>query len=163
MPITRQKKEEVVQHATEAVKNASSVVFVNFHGLNVTDTTTLRQNLREQNVSYVVAKKTLVKRALDAAGVSGEQPELEGELALAYGDDLVVPAREVYGFQKQHEGKLSIIGGVFDGAYMNQEQMMDIATIPPTPVLYGQFLNVINSPIQGLAVALDQIAQKREA
>ncbi len=173
MPITRQKKEEVVAKTEEAVKNADSVVFVNFHGLNVADTTKLRGDLKEQGVGYMVAKKTLIRRALDAAGVEGEMPEIKGELALAYGlpaaqdtaqagKDLITPAREVYSFQKQHEGALSIIGGIFDGAYMNQAQMTEIAAIPPTPVLYGQFVNLINSPVQQFAIALNQIAAKAD-
>ncbi|HEC30765.1 MAG TPA: 50S ribosomal protein L10 [Candidatus Yonathbacteria bacterium] len=163
MPITRKQKEEVVAKTTNAMKGAQSTVFVNFHGLSVSDTTQLRSNLREQNVGYLVAKKTLIKRVLDETKVKGDQPELEGELAIAYGDDLISPARGVYEFQKQHKDNISIIGGVFDGKYMNKEEMLDIATIPPTPVLYGQFLNLINSPIQRFVVALSEIAKAKEA
>lgn len=161
MPITRQKKEEIVAKAKDALAKAESVVFVNFHGLSVAETTQLRGGLREHGVGYMVGKKTLVKRALDDAKVEGELPALDGELALAYGEDLLVPAREVYAFQKDHEGKVSIIGGIFEGKYMDKEQMMNIATIPPREVLYAQFLNIINSPLQGLAIALDKIAEKK--
>jgi hypothetical protein len=41
--------------------------------------------------------------------------------------------------------------------------MTAIATIPPVPVLRGMFVNVINSPIQGLVIALDQIREKKAA
>jgi len=163
MPITRKQKEEILEKAADALKGAKSTVFVNFHGLSVGDTTILRKDLREQNIRYMVAKKTLVKRALESTKVKGDQPELEGELAIAYGDDLISPAREVYSFQKQHKDNISIIGGIFEGKYMDKEEMLEIATIPSTPVLYGQFLNLINSPIQRFAVVLDQVAQKREA
>jgi len=163
MPITRKQKEEILAKATDALKGAQSTVFVNFHGLSVGDTTELRNSLREQNVGYMVAKKTLVKRALESTKVEGDQPELEGELAIAYGEDLIVPAREVYAFQNKHKDSISIIGGIFEGRYMSKDEMLDIATIPPMPVLYGQFLNLINSPIQRFAVVLDQIAKKQEA
>lgn len=163
MPITRKQKEEVVAKTTDAMKGAQSTVFVNFHGLSVSDTTELRSNLREQSIGYMVAKKTLIKRSLDQVKVAGDQPELDGELAIAYGEDLISPAREVYEFQKQHKDNISIIGGVFDGRYMNKEEMLDIATIPPMPVLYGQFVNLINSPIQRFVVALSEIAKAKEA
>jgi hypothetical protein len=39
--------------------------------------------------------------------------------------------------------------------------MKAIATIPPVPVLRGMFVNVINSPIQRMAIALGQIAAKK--
>jgi len=163
MPITRKQKEEIVAKATDALKGAKSTVFVNFHGLSVGDTTTLRGGLGEQNIGYMVAKKTLVKRALEATKVEGDQPELEGELAIAYGDDLISPAREIYSFQKQHKDNISIIGGIFEGKYMNKEEMLDIATIPSMPVLYGQFVNLINSPIQRFAVVLNEIVKAKEA
>jgi len=53
---------------------------------------------------------------------------------------------------------MSIIGGVFEGKYMNKEEMLGIATIPPLQTLRGMFVNLINSPIGRFAVALNQIA-----
>ncbi len=163
MAILKEKKKEILKKVKDAVDTSDSVVFVNFHGLGVSDTTELRKELRNKGVGYTVAKKTLVRRALDDASVAGEMPAIDGELAIAYAKDLIAPAREVYTFQKQHKENLSILGGVFEGKYMNKEEMMEIASIPETPVLYGQFVNLINSPIQRFAVVLDQIAQSKEA
>lgn len=163
MAINKEKKKEIVVKVKDAVDSADSVVFVNFHGLGVSDTTQLRKNLRDGGVGYTVAKKTLIKKVLGESKVEGDIPSLDGELAIAYGKDLIAPARGVYEFQKDHKDSMTILGGVFEGRYMNKEEMMDIATIPPTPVLYGQFVNLINSPIQRFAVVLDQIAQAKEA
>ncbi len=163
MAKTYQQKEETLAKLTEALKNAASVVFVNFHGLGVTDTNEMRAKLKEDNVTYFVAKKTLVRRALNDAGLQGEVPELEGELALAWGDDAVAPARGVHAFAKDHKDELSILGGVFEQKLMNKDEMTVIASIPPLQTLYGQFANVINSPIQGLVIALGQVAEKKEA
>ena len=43
----------------------------------------------------------------------------------------------------------------------NQNEMIEIASIPPLQVLRGMFVNVINSPIQGFVIALDAIASKK--
>jgi len=161
MAITREKKKEILGNLKDAVSGASSVVFVNFHGLSVRDTSNLRKKLRDASVSYFVAKKTLTKRALSEEKIEGEIPELEGELAIAYGEDLIAPAREVYEFQKSHKDHVSILGGIFEKSYKNKEEMLEIASIPAPQVLRGMFVNVINSPIQGLAVALNAIAEKR--
>ncbi len=163
MAIIKEKKKEILKKVQSAVDSSNSVVFVNFHGLGVLDTTDLRKELRNKGVAYTVAKKTLIRKALEGSKVEGEMPTIDGELAIAYGEDLIAPAREVYTFQQQHKENIFILGGVFDGKYMNKEEMMEIATIPETPVLYGQFVNLINSPIQRFVVALDQIASKREA
>jgi len=163
MAITKEKKKEIVARVKEAIDSSNSVVFVNFHGLGVSDTTKLRKDLRDEGVGYTVAKKTLIKRVLSESKVEGDMPILEGELAVAYAKDLITPARGVYDFQKIHKDSIAILGGVFEGRYMNKEEMTEIATIPPMPILYGQFVNLINSPIQGLVVALSAIADKKEA
>lgn len=163
MAITKEKKDEIFSKLTSAVNDSQSMVFVNFRGLSVSETTKLRKELRNEGVQYAVAKKTLVKRALDESKLKGEIPPLDGELALAYGDDLIAPARGVYEFQKKYKDNIAIIGGVFDGKYMSQAEMLEVATIPPIPQLRGMFLNVINSPIQGLAIVLNQVAEKKAA
>ena len=161
MAKTKEQKVEIVDKLTDAVKKAGSVVFVNFHGLGVTDTNEMRNALKEQDVKYFVAKKTLIRRVLEGAGLLGEVPSLEGEVAVAWGKDEVAPARGVQDFAKKYKEKISIIGGIFGGKLMGKEEMTEIASIPPMQILYGQLANVINSPISGLVVALGQIAEKK--
>jgi large subunit ribosomal protein L10 len=162
MAKTKQQKVEVIEKLDEALKEAESAVFVNFHGLNVTDTTAMRQALAKEGVKYFVAKKTLVRRALEKAGIAGEQPSFDGEFALAWAKDATAPARGVYEFVKKYKDRVAILGGIFEGGYKNATEMTEIASIPSLQVLRGMFVNVINSPIQGLAVALDQIASKKQ-
>jgi len=163
MTVTRQKKEEVVAKIKDAAHGAESIVFVNFHGLGVSDTNELRSALREEGVSYTVARKTLIRLALSEAKFEGEMPELPGEVAIAYGSDPVLPASKIAHFAKKHKEKISILGGVFEGKFMDKVGMETIASIPSMPVLRGMFVNVINSPIAGLVVALDAIADKKMA
>jgi len=161
MPLTKDKKRQVVEKVKEVVDSSQSLVFVNFNGLNVSDANELRSKLREQGVGYMVIKKTLMKLALADKSIEGEMPELEGECALAFGSDLTGPAREVYDFHKTHPENLSIMGGVFEGRFMNKAEMEEVANIPSHQVLLGMFVNLINSPIQRLVTGLDQVAQKK--
>lgn len=161
MAITLEKKKELVAGLEKSLKDAKSIVFVKFDKLTVKDVNALRRNLQKEGVGYSVAKKTLLKRALATFGVEGNEPEMPGQIAIAYSGDLLAGAREVFAFQKGHKENISIVGGVFDGKYMNAEEMLGIATIPPLQTLRGMFVNLINSPIQRFAVALDQIAQSK--
>lgn len=158
MPITLDKKKELVVNLEKALKGANSVVFVKFDKLQVADVNALRRGLQKENVGYQVAKKTLLKRALSTHDISGDLPEIPGQIAIAYSEDLLAGAREVFEFQKKHKDNVSIVGGVFEGKYMNASEMMSIATIPPLQTLRGMFVNLINSPIQRFAVVLNQIA-----
>ena len=162
MAITKDKKKSILDKLN-GIKDSNSVVFVNFKGIPVSETTTMRQELSKSDVSYYVAKKTLVKKAFTEAGIEGDMPTLDGELAVVYGNDATGPAREIFAFQKKLDGRVNILGGVFEHKFVDKSQMEEIAMIPSMHVLRGMFVNVINSPIQGFAMALKAIADKKEA
>jgi large subunit ribosomal protein L10 len=162
MAITKEKKQEILTKLDGVKNDSDSIVFVKFNGLNVADTTAMRTQLREQGVGFFVAKKTLMKRSFDGA-FEGEMPELEGEIAVAYSADAITPAQQIKEFAGKFADNISIAGGVFQGVYKDAAEMTEIASIPPLPVLRGMFVNVINSPIQGLVLGLNAIAEKKGA
>jgi len=163
MAISKDKKREILAKLTDAFKEASAITFVGFTKLTVKDASKLRQELSQKGVKYFVAKKTLIRKALEEQGYKGEMPTLPGEVAVAWTtSDVTAPARGVYDFGRKLKGALSLLGGVFEGAFADAQKMTSIATIPPLLVLRGMFVNVINSPIQGLVMALDQISKKKQ-
>lgn len=163
MAKTKEQKSAHLNELLDIAKNSQSVAFVSFDKLPVKNETELRTTLSKNNVNYKVVKKTLLKKAFGESSIEGSIPELKGMVAVAYGNDLIAPAREVYAFQKELAEKLQIVGGVFEGKYMTQAEMMSIATIPSTPVLYAQLLAMFNAPIQGFASVLHQYTEKKQA
>lgn len=163
MAITKAKKVDIVAKLEEALKDAVSVAFVGFKKLTVADTTAMRRALKQEGVGYYVAKKSLIRRVLTGMGYEGSIPELPGEIAIAWSQaDATAPARGIYEHGKKHEG-LTLLGGIFENAFMDAVAMKNIATIPSVPVLRGMFVNVINSPIQRMAIALGEVAKKKAA
>ncbi len=162
MAITKTKKADIVAKVSDILKDSKSVVFVNFNKVSVLDITGIRKQLRGQDVGFYVAKKTLIKRALGDSSVAGDMPELQGEVAMVYSQDLLAPAREIFSFQKSLENRVNILGGIFEGAYKDKAGMETIALIPSRHTLYAQFVNLINSPIQGLVLAVNAIAEKKQ-
>ncbi len=161
MAITKAKKAEILSKLENVKKEADSIVFVNFKMFGGKSTTMMRAKLREEGVSFLVAKKTLVKRAFGDA-FEGQMPELDGEIAIAYSADAIAPAQNVKEFAVKFKDQLAIVGGVFQGVFKNKEEMTEIASIPALPVLRGMFVNVINSPIQGMVIALNAYAEKKQ-
>ncbi len=162
MAISKNKKRDIIAKLERALKEASSIAFVGFSKLTVKDASRMRKELAGAGVRYYVAKKTLIRLALKQQGYEGQIPELPGEVAVAWtADDIIAPARGVYDFGKKLKGAVVLLGGVFEGTFVDAQKMVGIATIPPMPVLRGMFVNVINSPIQGFVMALDQISKKK--
>ena len=159
--LLKSKKEEMVKGLESAITESKSLVFVNFHGLKVSDETKLRRELRDKGVGYKVSRKTLLARALKGKA-DGEVPELAGEVAIAYSKDEIGSPREIYNFQKNHKGiVLSILGGIFEGKFVGREMMMELATIPTREVLLSKIAFLLKSPLQRLAIAVGEVAKKK--
>lgn len=161
MAITRQKKEEIVAKVQGIAAKAATLVFANFKGLTVAEQNEMRQAFRAHNIGYTVAKKTLVRRGLESASYEGQAPEFEGEIAFAYGEDELAPAREMAVFVKKFPEHLSFAGGVFGGRWVDKQEITSIASIPGIDGLRAQFVQLINSPLQRFAVVLNEQAKKQ--
>ena len=160
MAINKEKKRSILDRLEEIKDQLTgSVVFVRFRGLGSEEANAVRRSLREEGVNYWVVKKTLLRRAFKDS-FTGPMPDLEGEIAVAYGSDPLSPPQSIKTASSQYKDQISIVGGVFEGEYKNQAEMTEIASIPALPVLRGMFVNIINSPRQRLVMALSQIAQK---
>ena len=159
MPISKDKKKSIIEKLEKVFSDAKSVAFVNFHGLSVFGATELRKTLKEGSVGYFVAKKTLIRKALTGKKVEGELPPLDGEIGIAWSDEITAPAREVNTFAKKLGQGLQLVGGIFEGKFLGKDGIMTIAMIPDKKTLQAQFVNLINSPIQRLVIGLSEISK----
>lgn len=160
-----QAKKQVVADLVEKIKNAPAGVLVNYIGINVADDTKLRKELREADVEYTVVKNTLLRFAFNELGMSGLDEQFNGTTALAISKaDPMAAARIICKYSKEIEGDVfSVKAGFMDGAAIDAATVKEIANIPAKEVLIAKMLGSLNSPIAGLAMVLDQVAQKQSA
>ena len=162
MAVTRKIKEKALDKANKIFDEAKSAVLVHFSAVGGNEIKDLRASLTEAGVQYTVIKKTLIKKAAAESKIDGQLPQLDGEVALAYSfDEETAPAQKIKEWSKKLGGKVEILGGFFENRFQDKAEMTEIANIPSLDVLRGMFVNVINSPIQRMAIVLDQIAQKK--
>ncbi len=164
MAISKDKKRAIIAKLESAFSEASSIAFVGFTRLTVAQSSKMRKELASAGVQFFVAKKTLIKKALEKGAYAGSVPELPGEVAVAWTTtDVTAPSRGVYEFGKKLKGALTLLGGVFEQAFIDAGQTVAIATIPPMPVLRGMFATIINSPRSRFAIALAEVAKTKTA
>jgi large subunit ribosomal protein L10 len=101
-----------------------------------------------------------MKKAFGEA-FTGEMPNLDGEIAVAYSADAIAPAQGVKEFSTKFKDNISIVGGVFQGVFKDQSEMVAIASIPPLQTLRGMFAQLLNSPRQRFAVVLSAVAETK--
>ena len=167
MSKTKEEKGKIIDGLEKAFKNASSAVLVHFTKITVAEESAMRKSLRADGISYTVAKKSLIRRALDAVGHAHKDVALDGQVAIAYdasteGDPTAVSRRVLEFVKKLGAEKFAILGGTFEGRFVGRQEMGEIATIPSLHTLRGMFVNVISSPMRGLVVALSAIAEKKQ-
>ena len=156
-------KEQQVAEYAEKFGKAKSVVLVDCRGLNVAEDTSMRSELRKANVEYKVVKNRLILRAFVNAGYQGFDSVLEGPTAIAVSyDDAVAPAKIIVDNVKK-TNKITVKGGVVEGKIMDAQGITKVASVPAKPVLVAQLLGMLQTPVRGLAVALSEIAKKKEA
>ena len=153
-------KQPIVQEISEQIKDAQSVVVVDYRGLTVAEDTQLRKQLREAGVTYKVYKNTLVNRAIEGTEFAGLAEVLEGPSAFAISTtDATAPARVLAKFAKTAPA-LEMKAGVVEGTFYDAAGMAAIASIPGREELLSRLLGSMQSPVTNLARVLNQIAEK---
>ena len=153
-------KQPIVQEMSEQIKDAQSVIVVDYRGLTVAEDTQLRKQLREAGVAYKVYKNTLVNFAIKGTDFESLSDVLEGPNAFAISTtDATAPARVIAKFAKTAPA-LEIKAGVVEGTFYDADGMKAIATIPSREELLSKFLGSIQSPITNFARVINQIAEK---
>jgi len=153
-------KQPVVQTIAEDIKDAQSVVLVDYRGLTVAEDTALRKQLREAGILYKVCKNTMMKRAFEGTDCAQLDEHLAGPSALVVSkDDATAPARILCNFAKSAEA-LEVKAGVVEGAVYDAAGLNELSKIPSREELLSKLLGSMQSPITNLARVLNQIAEQ---
>lgn len=153
-------KQPIVDEISEQIKDAQSVVIVDYRGLTVAQDTDLRKQLREAGCTYKVYKNTMMKRAFEGTDCEQLSGLLEGTNAIAISkEDATAPARIIAKVAKDAPA-LEVKAGIVEGTYYDAEGMKTIASIPSRDELLSRLLGSLQSPITNFARVLKQIADK---
>ena len=153
-------KQPIVAEISEAIKDAQSVVLVDYRGLTVEQDTNLRKQLRDAGITYKVYKNTMMNFAFKGTDCEALAPYLEGPSAIAISnEDATAPARVLSKFAKEAPA-LEIKAGIVEGIAYDAAGMASIAKIPSREELLSKLLGSIQSPITNFARVMNQLAEK---
>ena len=155
-----EQKAAAVDALAEKFGRAVSGILVQYQGITVEDDTKLRAAMRAAGVEYTVIKNSLIGRACDKAGFEAMKEHLEGMNAVAISyDDPIAPAKILKEYAEKIE-TFTLRAGFLDGAVVDEATVKELAHIPPKEVLIAKMLGSLQSPISGLAVALQAVVDK---
>ncbi|MCA0151202.1 MULTISPECIES: 50S ribosomal protein L10 [Rossellomorea] len=155
-------KKHIVGEISDKLKNSVSTIVVDYRGLDVSEVTELRKQLREAGIEFKVYKNTMVRRAAEEAGLEGLNEFLTGPNAIAFSsEEVVAPAKILNSFAKEHEA-LEIKTGVIEGTITSVEDVKAIAELPNREGLLSMLLSVLQAPMRNFALATKAVADQKE-
>ena len=155
-------KKHIVGEISDKLKNSVSTIVVDYRGLDVSEVTELRKQLREAGIDFKVYKNTMVRRAAEEAGLGGLNEFLTGPNAIAFSsEEVVAPAKILNNFAKEHEA-LEIKTGVIEGTITSVEDVKAIAELPNREGLLSMLLSVLQAPMRNFALATKAVADQKE-
>ncbi|MGA1213202.1 MAG: 50S ribosomal protein L10 [Solirubrobacterales bacterium] len=167
----RQEKEAVVAQLGEEISEVESIFAIDYRGISVSQSAELRGALREADASFRVVKNRLTKLAAKKAGVAELEAMLEGPTALTFvRGDTAMAAKAITTFNREYE-VLTYKGGLMGDMVLDEDRFKEIAKLPSRDALNAQLAGIVASPIvtltrglgsmiQGLAIALSQVAEQ---
>ena len=153
-------KQPIVEEISAKIKDAQSVVLVDYRGLTVEQDTNLRKQLREAGITYKVYKNTMMNFAFKGTDCESLTPYLEGPSAIAISaTDATAPARILCKFAKD-ANKLEIKAGIVEGMAYDAAGIAEIAKIPSREELLSRLFGSMQSPVANFARVMNQLAEK---
>lgn len=154
MPKTREQKQVLTDELADKLRRMKSVVFTSISGYTMKDADALRAKGRNEGVEFVVTKKTLLARALEAAGIAASVDNLEGSVLTSIGfQDEVAPAKLLAAFGKDREG-IKILSGILEGKQLDAATVKTLAKLPGKQELLGKLVGSLNAPVSGFVNVL---------
>lgn len=161
MAKTRTQKTSELEVLVRSFKTGKAAAFADYQGMKVAAISKLRKTMHESKVDYVVAKKSLLSLAAKEAGYDIKFNTLPGMLGVAFAQEDEMAAAKIIGDAGKNQ-PIKLVGGIFEGKFMDQPTIIALSKLPNKQQLLGQLLNVFNGPISGLARVLNAYREKQE-
>lgn len=159
MPISKARKEELVAEYVDILNNSDGFVVVQTQGLSVSQIQGMRNALREHNGRYLVAKNTLIKKALETAKWTVPEHLLTGPVAYVFGrDNMPGVSKALIKHIKDEEfaEKMQVTGGMMSGDVLDAQQVEDVSQLPTLDELRAQLAGMVAAPAQGIVNTIHQ-------
>ncbi len=154
MPLTRAKKEELLNYLRERISEERDFFLVGFKGLNTEEMNLVRKRLRENGGEMKVVKNRLLLRILKERKLESLSSYVEGPTAIVYGDGDNQKIVKVLAELSQELTPFSIQGAWMERRVLNKEEIERYSRLPSREVLVTQALLLFSQPLYRLHFVL---------
>src|SRR4051812_12570876 len=166
-------KEMMMDQLKSELDGSTSVLILDFKGLDAVSENKLRLDLRKKKIHMRAVKNTLAKRVFTEAGLGGLDQFLTGPSVAVWGGDGVAELAKEISDQVKKLKKPEIKGGAVDGVVISATQVADITKLPSREALIGRVValaiapaqrvvSLANAPASGLLGQLKTLAEPKD-
>ena len=140
------------------VDGVNDCLVVNVIGMESDNTVQLRRRLREKDISLMVVKNSLARRATEGTALAPAFEGVDGPAAIVWGaEDFVSLVKEVAELDKDEADfeKFEARGGVMDGEQLTKERVHEISKWPSRAEQLSMLVGQILGPGSQLAAQLN--------
>jgi large subunit ribosomal protein L10 len=149
-------KETIISGLIEAFSSGDYFYFTDTAGLTVEQVNALRRTCYEKGIKMQVAKNTLIKKAMQAAGKYSDELDavLAGPTAVMFADTGNLPAKMIVDVRKQLP-KPIVKGAFIDSTiFIGDDQLDTLVKIKSKNELIGEVIGLLQSPPKNVISAL---------
>ncbi|MBQ7191728.1 MAG: 50S ribosomal protein L10 [Paludibacteraceae bacterium] len=156
----KEDKNAIIADLQEKVGQYAHFYLTSIEGLNAEKTSELRRQCFKNDIKLIVAKNTLLKKALEARGVDAQLFEaLKGNTALMLSNTGNAPAKlikEILKKEKNKEGVKPELKAAYveESVYMGAQNLDLLAAIKSKNELIADIVALLQSPMKNVLGAL---------
>jgi large subunit ribosomal protein L10 len=154
--MNREEKHEIVQALTEQIKEYGNFYITDTSELTVAKINGIRRKFFDNGITIQVAKNTLIRKAMEAAGVEAAEfsEVLKGTSTILFSTVANAPAKLIKELRKTSD-KPVLKGAYIDTAvFVGDKQLDALANLKSKEELVGEIIGLLQSPAKNVLSAL---------
>lgn len=154
----KEDKSAIIKQIESTIQSYAHFYLADIGGLNAAETSELRRTCYKQDIKLVVVKNTLLRSALENAGIQIDelQGSLKGATSLLLSNTGNAPAKLIKDFSKSSKSKKPLLKAAYveESIYVGENQLDTLVAIKSKYELLGEVIGLLQSPAKNVVSAL---------
>jgi large subunit ribosomal protein L10 len=154
--MTKEEKHDLVQALAEQIKEYGNFYITDTADLTVEKVNNIRRKCFESDITMQVAKNSLIKKAMEAAGgdFSPMYDVLKGSSSVLFSKSATAPAKLIKQLRKKSDKPILKAAYIDSAIFVGDKQLDTLINLKSKEQLIGEIIGLLQSPAKNVISAL---------
>ena len=160
--MNKEEKHDLVLALSEQMKEYGNFYITDTSNLTVAKINNIRRKCFESDITMQVAKNSLIKKAMEAAGGDFTQmyDVLKGSSSILFSKSATAPAKLIKQLRKQGDKPILKAAYIDSAIFVGDNQIDTLMTLKSKEQLIGEIIGLLQSPAKNVVSALQSGGNK---